>query len=264
MAMKLTALALLLLIVTAQAQVSRVSTNGLVGWWTMEDYGATVVDRSGNGNTGTVLGGTPVQGPLGLAHLNSAAGTNAITIPDSASLRPTAITIAAWVRPFTTVPTSSLALTKARDTSTYKSYQLSTIHNQPSYVFRFELATASSATGNPAGYPSWDYVTPLGYDIRNKWHHLAFTWFPGPVDGSTGKVFFNGAQIAARYSTNSYSANHVITYSTRALDIGRDNSVATPTRHWDGLIDDVRIYNRALSPQEIAALVNSRRRNHSQ
>ena len=263
--MKLTALALLLLAVTAQAQVSRVSTNGLVGWWTMEDYGATVVDRSGNGNTGTVAGATAIDGRQGKAHLNSYNASTYITIPSSTSLRPSgAITIAVWCKPYTTVPAASVVLTKARDLSTYKSYALMSINNEATYVFRYELATASSATGSPAGYPRWEWVAPSGFDIKGKWHHLAFSWTAGPVDGSAGKLFYNGAQVAARYSTNSYTANHVITTSTQALDIGRDNSVGTPRNYFDGAIDDVRIYNRALSPQEIAALVNSRRRNHSQ
>ena len=43
-------------------------------------------------------------------------------------------------------------------------------------------------------------------------------------------------------------------YDTQPILIGADLDMASPVNHWVGALDDLRIYNRALDAQEIAAL----------
>ena len=77
----------------------------------------------------------------------------------------------------------------------------------------------------------------------NAWTHLAATY-----DGSTLRFYVNGTQAASRAVTGG------ITSSTNPLRIG-GNSV---WGEWfNGSIDEVRIYNRALTPAQISTDMNT-------
>jgi len=84
-------------------------------------------------------------------------------------------------------------------------------------------------------------VTPVD---DGQWHHIAAVY-----DGTTFYLYADGALDASEPSTGQ------ITASSYPLYIG-DNSQATG-RFWNGLIDDVMIFNRALSEEEIQRLIQS-------
>jgi hypothetical protein len=70
------------------------------------------------------------------------------------------------------------------------------------------------------------------------WHHHAATW-----DGSTARYYIDGTQVASRTSSGPGQSD--------TWRIGAYGS--TPTGFFDGLIDDIRIYNRPLAEAEIDA-----------
>jgi hypothetical protein len=73
----------------------------------------------------------------------------------------------------------------------------------------------------------------------NAWSHLAATY-----DGSMLRLFVNGVQVASAAYTGSLST------STNPLRIGGNSGFG---EYFAGVIDEVRIYYRALTPSEIAA-----------
>ena len=77
----------------------------------------------------------------------------------------------------------------------------------------------------------------------NTWTHLAATF-----DGTTLRLYVNGAQVSSVAKTGS------IVTSTNPLQIGGDNIYG---QYFAGLIDDVRVYNSALSQSEIATDMNT-------
>ena len=77
----------------------------------------------------------------------------------------------------------------------------------------------------------------------NSWAHLAATY-----DGTTMRVYVTGAQVASRAQTGN------IATSTDPLQIGGDSAFG---QYFAGTIDEVRIYNRALSPTEIQSDMNT-------
>jgi hypothetical protein len=77
----------------------------------------------------------------------------------------------------------------------------------------------------------------------NTWTHVAATY-----DGAQMRLFINGAPVAALAQTGTYEQN------ANPLWIGGN---ALYGEHFQGLIDDLRIYNRALSATEIQADMNS-------
>jgi hypothetical protein len=77
----------------------------------------------------------------------------------------------------------------------------------------------------------------------NEWTHLATTY-----DGARQRLYVNGVLVASRAQTGS------IVVANQPLRIGGNNSSG---EFFSGLIDEVRIYNRALSTGEIAADMNT-------
>jgi hypothetical protein len=73
----------------------------------------------------------------------------------------------------------------------------------------------------------------------NAWSHLAMTW-----DGATVRLYVNGSQVSTAAVTGTAFA------STGPLRIGGNN---VWSEWFEGVIDDVRVYSRALSAAEIVA-----------
>jgi hypothetical protein len=77
-----------------------------------------------------------------------------------------------------------------------------------------------------------------------QWHHVGFVW-----DGSYRALYADGIEVA-----KDTAAQNPLKSSDGGLYIGADKTLGAGT-FFSGLIDDVRIYNRALTAEEIAALV---------
>ena len=150
-------------------------------------------------------------------------GTNAqVTVPNAASLQlTTGMTLEAWVFP-TTTPTGWRAIVD-KNVDGYYLMASTDNGNRPGVG-----GTWTDGNKNVFG-PS---VLPV-----NTWTHLASTF-----DGSTVRLFVNGVQVASQAQTAALQT------TTATLQIGAD---AYPTEYFAGLIDEVRIYNRALSAAEI-------------
>src|SRR5262249_9509636 len=77
----------------------------------------------------------------------------------------------------------------------------------------------------------------------NTWTHLAFTY-----DGAVERLYVNGVQVSSRAQTGA------IQTSTGVLHIGGDDLWG---EYFQGLIDEIRIYNRALSAAEVQSDMNT-------
>jgi PKD repeat protein len=202
-------------------------SNGLIAAYDFDaGSGSSVVDASGNGNTGTINGATwATAGYFGRAL--SFNGVNAVvTINDSASLDLTgAMTIEAWVYPTSFNGDYQSILSKPID-STFSgiSYVLHGA-SRPSSLPSFATSVSS---GNLMG----NATLPL-----NTWSHLA-----GTYDGVTARFYINGVQVTSRAESG------IINTSSEALRIGLS---------WAGIIDEVRIYNRALSATDVQRDMNT-------
>ena len=187
-----------------------------------------VYDFSGNGNNGTVHG----------AVYNSSAGkffgafefdgaSSYIEIPDSDSLDITAGTIEVWLKADTLGLAWKPVITKeyACDTSPYA---LWIYDNKPVLALN-----------------SWDqYVsgnTPMETD---KWYHVVATW-----NGSDIKIYLNGTLDVSESQLTTVFTN------SEALRIG---TAGPDCDYWfDGIIDEVVIYNRTLTAEEVLEHYNS-------
>src|SRR5262249_39217873 len=90
----------------------------------------------------------------------------------------------------------------------------------------------------------WKF-SPQGAVPLGQWTHVA-----GTYDGSTVRLYVNGAQVGT-----GTSAPGAIAPSANELDIGHDP--ANPDRAYAGLIDPAQVFNRALSASEIQSIYNA-------
>ena len=211
----------------------------LVGRWRMDEGSGTLVaDDSPNGLDGTAAGSPTwvpgVQGPWALSFTN---GTSQyVSVPDATPLDITsAITLAAWIRP-TQVATASI-LNKA------------TFASGPVFGYELNLST----TGVPFVRLFNDTQAPGGGRLNGTvpyptngttWMHVAATY-----DGAMIKMYVNGVLDVTRASTASITTNNL------PFVIGAPSD-GLAARVFPGAIDDARLYNRALTAGEIAALAN--------
>ena len=201
---------------------------GLVAAYSFDEgSGATAFDSSGSGNNGTIKGASWVtygRFGRGLAFDGS---TSVVTVSDSSSLDLTSgMTLEAWVYP------SSFSIW---NDMIYKGGDAYYLEAASSLTAGASVGTGTKTLSSLLSSPK---PLPLG-----AWTHVAATY-----DGATLRIFTNGVLAASRPQTGSLSV------SALPLSIGGDPSRGT---HYCGVMDEVRIYSRALAASEIQADMNT-------
>jgi hypothetical protein len=214
---------------TVSVTVSNAAPSGLVAAYGFnEGSGTTLTDLSGNGNHGTISGATwTASGKYGSALLFN--GTSAqVTIPNSASLQlSTGMTLEAWVYP-TSAPTGWRSVVTKN-------------------VDAYYLMAASNPNDRPAAGGTWGSGNQNTFGTAglavNTWTHLAATF-----DGAMVRLYVNGVQVASQ------AQSATLAPTTGTLEIGGD---AYPGEFFAGRIDEVRVYNRALTAAQITTDMNT-------
>jgi hypothetical protein len=158
-----------------------------------------------------------------------------INVNDSTSLKPNNFTISCWIKLNNNVTGSSVKAIISK-VSSNQGYQLivlgSSIAGQNNEL-RFDY-------GDGASYLALDTNESL---TPNIWYHVSAT-----LQGNNGELFVNNISKGIK----SIAGN--ISYGTQSLKFGDGFDITN--RDFDGSIDDIRIYNKALSPSEISFIYN--------
>jgi Tol biopolymer transport system component len=189
-----------------------------------EGEGAVANDAFGS-NDGTVEGATWVGGKYGTALRFDAEDEALVSIPDDPDLQLTeAFTLEAWVRP------------------QYAQHWQPIITKETEGFFSYQLYAGGEASGRAEAYTAkaaWEYTgvaAPEPLQART-WTHLALT-----CDGEDLKLYEDGELIDAAEECDVQS-------SSGDLLIGGNEVFG---EYLNGLIDEVRLYDRALGAEEIA------------
>jgi hypothetical protein len=196
-----------------------------------EGLGTSLTDSSGNGNNGAIAGAAWTGGVSGQA-LSFDGIDDLVAVADSASLDlTTGMTLEAWVKPSALGPFNTVLMKQAADGLRYSLYANGGGPNPATYV---RVAGADyHVVGNEPGLPhGHSHALPL-----NQWTHLVGTYGGGEL-----RLYANGVLVGTEKLTGQ------IGLSARQLSIGGN----TVWGEWfNGVVDEVRIYNRALNLVEV-------------
>ncbi len=200
----------------------------LVGWWKFdESSGDTAADSSGNENHGS-LSATNIkwteEGWISGA-LNFIGADNYVVVPDSPTLNPAEeITITAWLKP--TWAGNNRILQKGPMDNQYR------LLREFGDNFVFHLSGLSN-----------DRLEKIPCPSGGKWTHVAATY-----DGTSMKVYYD-SKLVGEMATSG-----VLSTSTSPLYIGTKHPGALTGDVYKGIIDEVRLYSRALTETEVAVI----------
>ena len=211
---------------------SHPQVQGLVGWWLMQEgMGDKVYDLSGNGNTGTLNGfafpATAASGwnpgRIGRA-LKYDGGNDYVDCGNKSVLDIiSSITLMTWIKKANALNGQEGLIAKYGATSGVQSYLLR-FESDDDIQFLYRGLSVSN-------------VIAANSVTDTLWHHVA-----GVYDTTRLYIYINGKlfnSVASTGSANSNSENVLI------------GGYTIPTLMFAGLMDDVRIYNRALTEREV-------------
>ncbi|MDY6933575.1 MAG: DUF2341 domain-containing protein [Spirochaetota bacterium] len=216
-------------------------TPGLVGLWHMDEgSGNTIGDSSGNNNTGTnhyagwvgADGGRWGDSSIGFSNgdsLDFDGGSDYVLVPDNSSLDLMDITIEAWCNPDDLFGFQYQYFVSKYDISGQRSYALAV--DQSSNSIRFLTS-----------FDGYNYNNLQGGSLSTgTWYHVV-----GTFDGTTKRLYVNGVLV------NTTFVSGILHFSTADLTIGTRSDLNS-NYDFNGTIDEVAIYDRALSTEEIRA-----------
>ncbi len=210
------------------------SNLGLVGYWPLDDASGVIAsDSSGNGNTGTITGASWASGKRGKA-LDFNGTDQHVSVTASSVLNPTtALTVSAWIKPDAVDNEWGPVVESGGNLNSGTGYFFG--YYTASNSFIFEVGDGS--------YDSVSVLLPVG-----QWYHVVGTY------SASGNLYLyvNGVQVG----THSHTVAS-ISYDSNPFTIGKLAYCCATGHHFDGQIDDVRVYNRALSAADVATLYRS-------
>ena len=210
--------------------------DGLVGYWKMDETTSPFLDYSGNNNTGTWVGGVGTApgvrvSPYDFKNAGSFDGSSGYMNAGS-DTEFNNLTVASWE-----MWVNSGAYDPADDEDFFDGgywsspygpmFYVPSTGNNFSLALRFTDGSVSSIT--------YYNFTP------GQWYHIVAIYDGNKLSGYINGSFYGDTTPGAK----------IISHSAVSLGGGAAG------RYWDGFLDDVRIYNRALSPQEVSSLYNS-------
>ena len=227
-------------VVSKPSQYNTNLKSGLVGWWTMD--GADVVngvalDKSGNNNNGNLINIATTTfykpGKIGQAFNFDGVDDYVSIVSNPVSSFSNPISVCAWV--LNNNPT--INGTGDFDQTILKLY------GDASNSLRFfdSVTSRKLVFAYKSGGVNTSIISSSAVFIQNQWTHVCYTY-----NGTNKILYANGATVSSIAGPTYYS-------------YGVGNYIGTMTStggNWGGKVDDVRIYNRALSATEVRQLYN--------
>jgi len=211
------------------SQVAAACPSGMVSYWKFDEGSGTTAGDSIGANIGTIHGATWTNNGKFSKALDFDGSGNYVLVPDSNSLDLTTFTIEAWVKP-DSIGGTECVVVKGNDGQ--ENYEAMGGYGDG----HFDL-TIQWNDGSRNYFNMWNYL------VAGQWVHI--------VTGYNGTNVFgykNGVKVLDQYIGKTPMTNN------QPLYIGTDTLMGG--RYLDGIIDEVAIYNRALTQSEVTAHYN--------
>jgi len=204
--------------------------SGLVAYYPFDEGSGTNVNDGAGSNNGTINGATwTTSGKYGNA-LTFDGNNDYVSLGNNSALTPSnQVTFASWIKLAAVTGTPQMIIGKYNTSGAYP-YQL---RIQGGDKVRFSVRTSSSEDVDTSNILS-----------ANQWIHVAGTW-----DGTIMRIYINGTAVPQTDSKTGTMPN-------TAVDV-RIGSSSSGSFVFNGQIDEVRIYNRALTGPEVMTLFNA-------
>ena len=219
--------------------------SGLDGYWTFDEMsGGILHDSSGHGYNGTVVNfpagqGNWTSGQTGGALQFGGPSTHQYVRVPNFAMPTTSMTLTTWVWANSTPNWATIA---ANWNGAWGAFNYATFGSTPNM-------SLYAADANVQGGINVDYGVSSASLTLNRWHFMAFV-----ANGLTDTVTFMQDGVA----TGSFHYDGQLLASSSQLNIGDDPSDTSPGQgNWDGKIDDLAIWTRALDSQELASIYNA-------
>ncbi len=225
-----------------------VPSNGLVGWW---PFNGNANDESGNNLNGTVIGSNLTTDRIGNSNSafdfnfnNASFGSqnHEIYIPYSPVLNVNQISVSVWLYPrayfWPSNPGSSAIINRYQ-------YGYSNPNGQ-AWGIGFTESSVSGSIITSNGTAATSVTSNLALAL-NTWHHLVLTY-----DLVNIKLFIDGVLSSVQPYNGAMNIS-----GNSGISIGESNQANGYWHHTDGKIDDIGIWNRALTACEIQNLYQS-------
>jgi len=199
-----------------------IETNGPAAWWKFDEGTGTIAYDSVDSNNGTIYGATWTTGKIGGAL--SFNGTSNYVDCGSGPSNYDNITVSAWMQ-----------------TST-NGVLVSNRYNSGGYGTWYTLSSTGLELGGNSSGVGYVNVTFHATTLDGLWKHIVYT-----KNGSSHAIYVNGSL------DQSFTSNADISWAV-PLYIGKRWNRSNSIGWFNGVIDDVRIYNRALTADEVALL----------
>ena len=228
---------------TAHASVIQLQPNniGLVGYWSFNEGTSTIAhDYSGHGNNGTLEGSTLPQwvpGKFGDA-LSFDGSTSYVDLGNNSAIKvPLPITVSAWVK-LSNLATYYNVLATDGGPNLYAGVNMLVDTGGA-----IEIDYGDDGSGNSGNRRTINSTATI---TANQWYHIVGV-IRGPTDMS---IYIDGVDAGGSYS----GSGGALAYTSNSGEINGD--------YWEntflpGDIDEVRIYDRALTATEVAGLYQS-------
>lgn len=212
-------------------------TADLVGAWTFNEGAGNVVrDRSGQGHHGAIIGAqwfSPGWDGTGHCLLFDGQGSNRVDLGAFDVVGP-GITVTSWSNAYDLEQGPDPRLISKANGGAGEAHWWATgsCRVGAEKRIRFRLKTDGVTAEIQSG--------PAGTIELNEWIHIAATW-----DGAMMQTYKNGVQVHSLAKGGTISTDPSVSVAIGNQPQGAED------RPWHGLIDDVRVYSRALSVEEI-------------
>lgn len=227
------------------------ANGGPIAHYTCDELvGTVMIDASGNGHDArcdaagcpTLVADPEREGMVcSFADLGSDTGQRLRVSHDDAFVSD-AFTVALWVNP--TGMRSGSVIGKPYASGRANSWQLFLVRSGDELLARF-VSAVCPAPEDDCPSVGGEMITGLsGRPIPiSAWTHVAMVW-----DGTTQLVFIDGVEVESQPGD--------IDFDARDITIGADDNTGVVDLPYPGMVDDIRIYDRALDADELSALAS--------